>query len=251
MLIVQSSLSPLLARLRGGLIVSCQALPDEPLFRLGNHGRLALAAKQGGAVGIRANTPPDIAAIKASVPDLPLVGLWKVVVPGYQDVYITPRLKDAQLVADAGADIIAVDATDRPHPPDGHTAGELIRTVKAATGKLVMADISTLDEAVAAAHAGADVISTTLSGYTPYSPSKKPPTSTSSPNLRALTFPSRSSPRGRISTPDEARAALDAGAWAVVVGGAITRPQQITERFAGALVSSYKLRKKRQFGQSE
>ena len=226
------TLHPLLARLRGGLIVSSQALPDEPLHGAEIMARLALAAQAGGAVGIRANTPPDVAAIRAAVPDLPLIGLWKVIVPGFDDVYITPRLADAQAVADAGADIIAVDATDRPHP-EGSTA-DLIRAVKTATGKLVMADISTEAEARAAGAAGADVISTTLSGYTPYSPQQEGP---DLPLVRRLVQILRIPvvAEGRIATPEEARAALDAGALAVVVGGAITRPQQITARFARAL----------------
>ena len=230
-----ADLPPALARLRGGLIVSCQALPDEPLFGAVIMARLALAAREGGAVGIRANTPPDIAAIKAGVPGLPLIGLWKVTLPGFEDVYITPRLEDAQAVADAGADIIALDATDRPHP-EGRTSGDLIRAVKAATGRLVMADISTEAEALAAEEAGADVISTTLSGYTPYSPQQEGPDLDLVARLakslrRSVPFVAE----GRISTPHEARAALDAGAFAVVVGGAITRPQQITRRFARAL----------------
>src|SRR5687768_13511585 len=125
------SLPPLLAGLRGGLIVSCQALPDEPLHGSDIMARMALAAKEGGAVGIRANTPDDIAAIARIVPDLPLIGLWKVVLPGFEEVYITPRLRDAVAVAGAGADIIAVDATDRPHPEG--TAADLIRAVKAQT----------------------------------------------------------------------------------------------------------------------
>jgi N-acylglucosamine-6-phosphate 2-epimerase len=196
---------------------------------------LAVAAQQGGAVGIRANTPPDVAAIRTAVPDLPLIGLWKLVVFGYEDVYITPRVEDAQAVADAGADIIAIDATDRPHPPDGRTAGDLIRAAKAATGKLIMADISTLAEAVAAADAGADVISTTLSGYTPYSPQQENPDLDLVAQLARADLPVPFVAEGRIATPEEARAALDAGAWAIVVGGAITRPQQITARFARSL----------------
>jgi N-acylglucosamine-6-phosphate 2-epimerase len=223
-----------LTRLKGGLVVSCQALPDEPLFSAEIMARLAVAAKQGGAVGIRANTPVDVAAIKAAVPDLPLVGLWKVVVPAYEEVYITPRVEDAVAVAEAGADVIALDATDRPHPGEKSAAG-LIREVKAATGKLVMADVSTEAEAVAAAEAGADVISTTLSGYTPYSPKLDGPDLDLVRRLAALGLSAPVIAEGRIHTPEQARAALDAGAFAVVVGGAITRPQQIAARFARAV----------------
>jgi len=213
-------------RLRGGLVVSCQALPHEPLFGSGIMARLALAAQAGGAVGIRANSPADIAAIRA-VTDLPLIGLSKVDVPSF-DVYITPTVADALAVSQAGADIIALDATSRPHP-EGLTA-DFIRRVRAETGKPILADISTDDEALEAQEAGADFISTTLSGYTSYSPQSEEPDLDLVRRLAlVLTIPLIA--EGRIATPQQARAALDAGAWAVVVGGAITRPQQITERF--------------------
>ena len=217
-------------RLRGGLVVSCQALPHEPLFGAEIMARLAVAAGAGGAVGIRANSPADIAAVRAAT-DLPLIGLSKVDVPSF-DVYITPTLADAQAVSEAGADIIALDATSRPHP-EGLTA-DFIRQVRARTGKPVLADISTDDEARDAQDAGADFISTTMSGYTPYSPQTSEPDLGLVRRLAAvLSVPLIA--EGRIATPEQARAALDAGAWAVVVGGAITRPQQITERFARAL----------------
>jgi len=217
-------------RLRGGLIVSCQALPHEALFGADIMARLAVAAQAGGAVGIRANSPADIAAIRA-VTDLPLIGLSKVEVPSF-DVYITPTLADALAVSEAGADIIALDATARPHP-EGLIA-DFIRHVRAETGKSVLADISTDDEALDAQDAGADFISTTMSGYTPYSPQSGEPDLDLVRRLAAvLSVPLIA--EGRVATPEQARAALDAGAWAVVVGGAITRPQQITERFARAL----------------
>ena len=218
--------SEITAQLRGGLIVSCQALPGEPLFGADIMARLAVAAEAGGAVGFRANSPADIAAIR-SVTMLPLIGLSKVDVAGF-DVYITPTLADAQAVSAAGADVIALDATDRPHPEG--TATEFIRRVKAATQKPVLADISTYDEALAAQDAGADFVSTTMSGYTAYSPQTEAPDLDLVRCLASiLTVPLIA--EGRIATPEQARAALDAGAWAVVVGGAITRPQQITQRF--------------------
>ncbi len=216
--------------LKGGLIVSCQALVDEPLFGSAIMARLATAAQLGGAVGIRANTPADITAIR-SVTSLPIIGLWKVDVAGFE-VYITPRVADAAAVSDAGADIIAVDATDRPHP-EGTTA-QFIKKVRERTGKPLLADISTFDEAVAAEDAGADFISTTMSGYTLYSPQIPGPDLDLVARLaNRLTVPLFA--EGRISTPEEARAAMDAGAFAVIVGGAITRPQQITKRFLSAI----------------
>ncbi|MDX1931079.1 MAG: N-acetylmannosamine-6-phosphate 2-epimerase [Capsulimonadales bacterium] len=232
-MIHNNATSSIPARLRGGLIVSCQALPDEPLFGSSIMARLAVAARQGGAVGIRANTPEDIRAIRAAVPDLPLIGLWKVVLPGFEDVYITPRLADAEAVAAAGADILAVDATLRPHPEG--SAADLIRAVKAATGRPVMADIATERDALAAVEAGADLISTTLSGYTDDSPRLDGPDLELVARLAARELPVPVIAEGRIHSPEQARAALDVGAFAVVVGGAITRPQQITARFAGAL----------------
>ena len=224
-------MSDLLTRLRGGLIVSCQALPAEPLFGAEIMARMADAAAEGGAAGIRAGSPPDIAAIRAAVA-LPLIGLWKVDVPGC-DIYITPRVADAVAVAEAGADIIAVDATDRPRPEGGDAAG-YIREVQHATGRAVLADIATYEEALAAQEAGAEYISTTMSGYTLDSPQQASPDLDLVRRLAAvLSVPLIA--EGRIATPEQARAALDAGAFAVVVGGAITRPQQITARFAQAL----------------
>ena len=224
------TLTELTSRLRGGLIVSCQALPGEPLFGADIMARLAIAAAAGGAVGVRANSPVDIAAIRAATP-LPIIGLWKVEMAGFE-VYITPTAIEANAVSVAGADIIALDATHRPHPEG--TAADVIQKARAATGKPILADISTYDEALAAQDAGAEFVSTTMSGYTPYSQQTSAPDLDLVRRLAAvLTVPLIA--EGRIATPEQARAALDAGAWAVVVGGAITRPQQITTRFAAAL----------------
>jgi len=218
---------------RGRLIVSCQALPDEPLHGADTMAKMARAAVAGGGVAIRANTPVDIAAIVAAVPGVPVIGLWKVVVPGFEDVYITPRREDAVGVAKAGAWMIALDATLRPHPEG--SAGDLIRAVRTATGCAVLADVDTVEAAVAAVDAGADAVSTTLSGYTDASPRM------AGPDLGLVAAVAARLPgvpvfaEGRIETPDQARAALDCGAWAVVVGGAITRPVGIAARFARAI----------------
>lgn len=224
-----------LASLRGRLIVSCQALPEEPLYEPSGAtmARMARAAHEGGAAGIRANTPSDIQAIKAALPDVPLIGLFKVVVTGFEDVYITPRLEDAVAVSEAGADIIALDATLRRHPEG--SAQDLIRRVKEATGKPVMADIDNEEAALAAVAAGADVISTTLSGYTLDSPHQDDPDLVLVRRLAERNLPVPVVAEGRIHTPEQARAALEAGAFSVVVGGAITRPQQIARRFADAV----------------
>lgn len=219
----------LLNRLRDGLIVSCQALPDEPLHGAAIMARMAVAALEGGAVGIRANGPADIAAIKAAVA-VPLIGLYK---EGAEGVYITPTLDHARAVAAAGADIIALDATARPRP-DGRTVAEVIAAVHDELARPVLADVSTVEEGLAAVAAGADVVATTLSGYTPYSPSRP------GPDLDLLTalVSHLNVPiiaEGRIHTPEQARAALQAGAFAVVVGGAITRPHWITAQFVAEM----------------
>jgi N-acylglucosamine-6-phosphate 2-epimerase len=214
-------------QVRGGLIVSCQALPGEPLFGAEIMARMAIAAQQGGAVAIRANSPPDIAAIRAAV-DLPIIGLYKVDVPGYP-VYITPTLDEARQVAAAGAQIIAIDATDRPRPQPG-TLADFIAAIHTETGCLVLADISTLDEGLAAEAAGADLLSTTMSGYTPYSPQQRGPDLALVQELAAqASIPVLA--EGRYKLPSQVAQAIQFGAVAVVVGGAITRPQEITSWF--------------------
>jgi len=212
-------------QVRNGLIVSCQALPNEPLYGADIMARMALAAWQGGAVGIRANGANDIRAIRKVVP-LPIIGIDK---DGDVGVYITPTLSHARLVVEAGADIVALDATQRSRP-DGSSVAELIEGIHSELGRLVMADVSTLEEALAAEAAGADFVAPTLAGYTPYS---RQLTGPDFELLRAMVAATKIPvvAEGRIMIPDDARLALAYGALAVVVGGAITRPQLITARF--------------------
>jgi N-acylglucosamine-6-phosphate 2-epimerase len=218
-----------IAWLRGKLVVSCQALPDEPLHGAMHMVAMARAAVLGGAAGIRANSPEDIAAIRAVV-DAPLIGLWKE--GATSEVFITPTTRHALAVVEAGADIVAADATYRPRP-DGDGFVRLVTAVHEA-GRLVMADVATYEEGVAAADAGADIVGTTLSGFTTPPPMPEDPDLELVERLAArLTVPVIA--EGRIRTPEQARAALRAGAWSVVVGGAITRPVEITRRFAEAL----------------
>jgi N-acylglucosamine-6-phosphate 2-epimerase len=228
---VDQQIQRFIAQVRGRLIVSCQAQPHEPLYGSAIMARMAVAAAQGGAAAIRANTPPDIAAIRAAV-DLPIVGLYKVDVPGY-DVYITPCLAHAQAVAEAGADVIAIDATQRPRP-DFDTLADYIAAVHAATGRPVMADISTFEEGLAAEAAGADLVSTTMSGYTPYSPMLPGPDLELVRRLAGV-LKTPLVAEGRYHAPDQVVQAFVAGATSVVVGGAITRPQEITQRFVSAV----------------
>jgi N-acylglucosamine-6-phosphate 2-epimerase len=226
---LQPAETKLIENLRGGLIVSCQALDGEPLHGAAIMARMALAARQGGAIGIRANGPADIQAIRAAV-SLPLIGLYK---DGSEGVYITPTLAHARAVAQAGADIVALDATQRPRP-NGERLGAIVAAIHSELGKLVLADVSTVEEGLAAEAAGADLVSTTLSGYTPYSPQIEGPDLDLVEALAArLHVPVIA--EGRIRTPDEARAALAAGAYAVIVGGAITRPQVITAYFVDGM----------------
>jgi N-acylglucosamine-6-phosphate 2-epimerase len=219
----------LLQALRGRLIVSCQAPPGDPLRAPAHMAAMAASVAAGAPVaGIRVQGVDDIRAVRAVVP-LPLIGLWK---DGTEGVYITPTARHARAVAEAGAEIVAVDATGRPRP-DGRPLRETIEAVHAC-GRLLMADVSTVDEGVEAAALGADLVSTTLSGYTPYSrPGPAPDLALIGELAGKVTVPVFA--EGRLRTPEQARAALDAGAWGVVVGGAITAPAAIASRFAQAL----------------
>ena len=220
---------PILAKLRGGLIVSCQALPGSPLRDVRMIAALARCAERGGAAGVRIDGPDDIAAVRQAIA-LPIIGIHKI--PG-APVYITPTFDAARLVARAGADIVAVQGT-RERAGTPHPLARLIARVHEEFAAPVMADVSTLDEGLQAADAGADLVATTMSGYTPHSPKLGGPDLILVRELAGrLAIPVVA--EGRINTPEEARAALHAGAWAVVVGRAITMPEAITERFVNAL----------------
>jgi N-acylglucosamine-6-phosphate 2-epimerase len=219
----------MLELLRGRLVVSCQAYPGEPMNRPEVMRAVALAVIAGGAAGVRVQGIDDIVAVRAVV-DLPLIGLWK---DGRDDVFITPTLDHALAVAEAGADIIALDGTGRPRP-DRRTLAATITALHDRTGKLVMADCSTFDEGLAAAAAGADLIGTTLAGYTPYT------TKTEGPDLDLVARLADATDKpvvaeGRIHTPPQAAAAIAAGAHTVVVGTAITHPTTITTWFTEAI----------------
>ncbi|MFF3780933.1 N-acetylmannosamine-6-phosphate 2-epimerase [Streptomyces sp. NPDC001933] len=214
--------------LRGKLIVSCQAPPGDPMRETGTLVRLAESAVAGGGAAIRANEPEVVAAIVEAV-DLPVIGLWK---DGDVGVYITPTVRHALAIVEAGADVVAADATDRPRP-DGSTFAELVAAVHEA-GALVMADVSTLAEGVAAAGQGADFVSTTLSGYVPGTPEHTGPDLGLVADLAAvIDVPVVA--EGRINTPGEAAEALARGAHSIVVGTAITAPTALTARFVAAI----------------
>ena len=232
------SITGLFAAIRGRLIVSCQARPGEPLYGSQFMAEMAKAAELGGACAIRANGAADISAIRAAV-GLPIIGINKRRVPGFS-MFITPTAEDAAAVAEAGSAMVAVECTSGSRPPDskGRTwsTAELADYVHGELGLLVMADISTFEEGLTAHDAGFDCVATTLSGYTPHSPAMDGPDLGLVERLSVrLTVPVIA--EGRISTPDDARRALDAGAWAMVVGRAITMPHTIVERFAKAISS--------------
>lgn len=207
------------------LIVSCQARADNPLYGSQFMAAMAKAAEAGGAGGIRANGPEDVAAIRA-VTELPILGLYKRWLEPYE-VYITPDFAAAQAIAEAGADILALDATPRPRPREG--LAELIERIHTELGKPVCADVSTLEEGLRAAELGADCIATTLAGYTPYTRKTEGPDFTLLRELvQALAVPVLA--EGRFWTPEQVGRAFELGADAVVVGTAITNPREITRR---------------------
>ncbi len=218
----------LLQRLKGGLIVSCQALEDEPLHSSFIMSRMALAAKLGGSVAIRANSVEDINAIKEVV-DLPIIGLIKADYPNTER-YITPTLIEIDDLIAAGVDVIAMDATRRLN------SGEMSYQERVSYihqhGILVMGDVATLEEGIDADLAGFDFISTTLSGYTPYSTRKNGPDFKLMKQLSKHTKNAYIIAEGRIETTKQLKKALKTKPFAVVIGGAITRPQAITKRFA-------------------
>lgn len=225
------SVHPLIKSLKASLIVSVQAYPGEPLRTPETMAQMSRACELGGAAAIRCQGLSDIAAIKGRV-EVPVIGLWK---DGHEDVYITPTLRHARACVAAGADIVAVDATDR-HRPDGKLLEDTVRPLQE-EGVLLMADCMTIEDIRHAYDLGFDLVSTTLSH-------NKPAIETSlneGPDLPLLRQAVEEFPdlpiicEGHVHTPQDARAALDAGAWAVVVGTAITHPTSVTSWFKAAL----------------
>lgn len=225
--------SPLEA-IRGRLIVSCQASEGDPLDDLDTLTRIATSVLRGGAGGLRAEGIARIAAFRA-ITQLPIIGIIKTYDTN-GDVYITPDFQSARAVSDAGADIIALDCTAR-RLTAAEPWSELIARIHAELNRPVLADIATLEDALAAERAGADAVATTLYGYT-----------AETANIRTVSWPLVESlvahltvpvlVEGHITHPHEIRRALDLGATAVVVGSAITRPETITARFVQATQGS-------------
>lgn len=220
----------MLESVKGKLIVSCQALPDEPLHSSFIMGRMALAAQQAGAAGIRAQGVDDINEIM-SVVDLPVIGIIK---RNYEDsdVYITSTKREVEELLSTNCQMIALDATQRKRPHD-ESLKDLVDLIHE-NGRLAMADCSTLEEAIWAQECGFDCVSSTLAGYTPYSKL------IDGPNFELLAQMVQRChipviAEGKINTPEELKAVMDLNVHCAVVGGAITRPAQIAARFIKAI----------------
>ncbi|CUH95068.1 hypothetical protein P22_1137 [Propionispora sp. 2/2-37] len=224
----------LLESMKGGLIVSCQVQKDDPIYTEDMVVKMAEAAQWAGAVGIRANTPEQIKAIKGKV-DLPLIGLYKIWRED-TDVFITPTLEACKQVWEAGAEIIALDCTSRI-TREGRPAYELLPLVKKEIpAAIVFADISTYDEAKRAIALGADIVAPTLYGYTEQTKHIE------QPDLREFARMCRDfgdevymMMEGHVYTPEDAMKCIFLGAHAVVVGSAITRPHLTAKRFVDLL----------------
>jgi N-acylglucosamine-6-phosphate 2-epimerase len=224
----------LLDSLKGGLIVSCQTQPDDPIYTPDMSTKMAEAAEWGGAVGIRANDPDQIARIKAAV-SLPVIGLWKVWHDD-TDVFITPTMHEVEAIIEAGADIVAMDCTAQV-THEGTQAWDLLPQVRERFPEVMtFADVSDVEEGRHAVEAGADIVAPTLYGYTAATGSIE------SADYRMLAQFCREFAgeccvmmEGHIYTPEDAMKCIFLGAHSVVVGSAITRPQLITKRFVDLL----------------
>lgn len=222
--------------IRGNMIVSCQALPGEPLYveEKSIMYLMARAGKMAGTPAIRTSSIRDVIAIKEET-GLPVIGLVKVQYPGFES-YITPTMKEVDELAAAGSDVIALDCTMRKRG-DGKNVSQFITEVREKyPDAILMADISTYEEGINAWKLGMDIVGTTMSGYTDYSPKLD------GPDLELVRRLSETVDipvigEGKIHYPEDAVKVLDAGAWAIVVGGAITRPLEIAGRFMAAVKS--------------
>ncbi len=220
----------MLDQIKGKLVISCQALPGEPLHSPMIMGRMAIAAKNAGAAGIRAQGVEDIIEIK-KVTGLPVIGIIKRNYPD-SEVFITATKKEVQELLATDCEMIALDATIRPRP-NGELLPDLLDQIHAAN-RLAMADCSTVEEAKIAEEMGFDCVSTTLAGYTSYS------TQTSGPDVELVKQLVKDCQipviaEGKIHTPEQLKEIMNLGVYSAVVGGAITRPQEIAQRFIAKL----------------
>lgn len=221
-------MNKLIEDLRGKLIVSCQAYPGEPMRDSRTMAQMAQAAVEGGAAAIRCQGLRDIELIKKSV-DVPVIGLWKA---GHEDVYITPGVNHALKCIEAGSDIVAIDATLRPRP-DGSTFADTVKAIKGKT--LIMADCSSIEDAKNAIDLGCDIVATTLAGNLPGDPQSDGPALELISEMKKIAGDVPVFCEGRVHTPADAKAAFEAGAFAVCVGTGITHPTSITRWFVNAI----------------
>ncbi len=223
-----------LEAIRGKMVISCQAVPGEPLYVEDKSVMylMARAAARAGSPAIRTSGIRDVIAIKEET-GLPVIGLVKVQYEGYES-YITPTMKEVDELVEAGSDVVALDCTLRRRG-DGTSVNEFISRIREKYPELIlMADISTYEEGINAWKCGVDILGTTMSGYTSYSPK------TDGPDYELMRRLSQDAEipvigEGRIHDPAQAVEALRTGVWAIVVGGAITRPLEIAGRFMDAI----------------
>lgn len=225
-------MTDLISTFQGKLVISCQSPADSPLHQPEMIAAIAQACVNQGAVAVRIDSPAHIKAVRELMPNIPIIGLWKRVFPE-SDVYITPQLADAIAVVEAGADIVAIDATDRPRH-GGETLAEIITGIHEQTGKLVMADLDNYDNAVLAAKAGADVLGTTLYGYTGETKTLQPPGFEFLEKL-VKNFDLPIICEGGIATPAMMNQAFEIGANSVVVGTAITGVDLLAQKYIAAI----------------
>lgn len=231
---MKKKLDELLEDIRHSLIISCQALPGEPLYceEMSLMPFMAKAAQMAGSKCIRTSSTRDVAAIKEAT-GLPVIGLIKRPYEGY-DAYITPTIQEIDELVEVESDVIALDCTMRKRG-DGTTINEFLSQIREKYPDIsLMADISTLQEGINAWEAGVDMVGTTMSGYTPYSPQlQKPDFDLVRALVREIPIPVIA--EGKIHYPEQAKQMLELGAYAVVVGGAVTRPLEIAQRFYQAV----------------
>lgn len=231
---MKKKLDELLEDIRHSLIISCQALPGEPLYceEMSLMPFMAKAAQMAGSRCIRTSSARDVAAVKEAT-GLPVIGLIKRPYEGY-DAYITPTMREIEELVEVESDVIALDCTMRKRG-DGTTINEFLARIREKYPDIsLMADISTLQEGINAWEAGVDMVGTTMSGYTPYSPQfLKPDFDLVRALVREIPIPVIA--EGKIHYPEQAKQMLELGAYAVVVGGAITRPLEIAQRFYQAV----------------